>query len=78
MDPWKQGFVMPQVAGTELLVAGMAHWLRFNPHKESHFRITCEPREDFTKSPLVCRGCNAVTQIITSNSSCFLTTLNGK
>jgi len=37
MDPWKQCFVMPQVIGTELLVAGMAQWLHFKPHIDSHF-----------------------------------------
>jgi len=37
MDPWKQGFVMPQVTHTELLEAGMAHWLRFKPHNDSYF-----------------------------------------
>jgi hypothetical protein len=33
MDPWKQGFVMPQVTTTEILVDGMVQWLRFKPHK---------------------------------------------
>jgi hypothetical protein len=37
MDPWKQVLVMPQLAGKELLVAGMAQWLHFKPHIESHF-----------------------------------------
>jgi len=30
MGHWKQGLVMPQVAGTELLVARTVQWLRFN------------------------------------------------
>jgi hypothetical protein len=42
MDSWKQGLVMPQVAGTELLVARTVQWLHFNPHGEIDFSVQVE------------------------------------
>jgi hypothetical protein len=49
MGPWKQGLVMPQVAGTELLVARTVQWLRFNPHTESHFSVQVESHATYVK-----------------------------
>jgi hypothetical protein len=49
MHRWKQGLVMPQVAGTELLVARTVQWLRFNLHKESHFGVQVESQASHVK-----------------------------
>jgi hypothetical protein len=52
MDPWKQGLVMPQVAGTELLVARTVQWLCFNLHTESHFNVQVESQASHVKTGL--------------------------